>query len=162
MGSRPFPIGSGDMNGAELPVGEVKKSLNFERIIQVGFIGGSTYTMEHRQARIEVIKGLGIVHLEKMCCKSQIFFAISDIFITCITENKLRLMIISKRAARKFLSTWPQRLAISGLIAFIIWNFTDENLIVFSSVVLFLHFTLSMVHSRIREPKPTINEEYRY
>ncbi len=71
-------------------------------------------------------------------------------------------MVFTKRATRKLISTWPQRLAISGFFAFIVWTFTEENLMIFFSVVLVLHALLTYFSARIREPKQRFNEELKY
>lgn len=71
-------------------------------------------------------------------------------------------MSFSKRIARKAISTWPQRLAISVAIAFIVWNFSNENLFVFVSVMLISQLVLSILNSRIPIARNNFNEEMRY
>ena len=71
-------------------------------------------------------------------------------------------MHLTKRATRKLISTWPQRLALSGTIAFIVWSVAEENLILFGSVMLVTHLILSVLNARIPEVKTNFNEEMRY
>lgn len=71
-------------------------------------------------------------------------------------------MLLTKRATRKLISTWPQRLALSGLTAFIVWSFAEENLYLFALVWLVVHLVLTVMNSRIPEVKTNFNEEMRY
>lgn len=71
-------------------------------------------------------------------------------------------MHFSKRITRKLISTWPQRLAISGVIGFIVWNFSGENLFTFISVMLVSQLVLSLLNSRIPEVGKSYNEEMKY
>ena len=71
-------------------------------------------------------------------------------------------MILSKRATRRLLSTWPQRLAISGIMGFIVWSLMDEELLIFLSITLIAHALLTFYSSKIKEEKPRFNEELKY
>ncbi|MFZ7115621.1 MAG: hypothetical protein ACO1G9_09610 [Bacteroidota bacterium] len=71
-------------------------------------------------------------------------------------------MPLTKRAAKKLISTWPQRLALSGMTAFIVWSVTEEDLLLFASVWLVSHLILTLLNSRIPEVKTNFNEEMRY
>ena len=68
----------------------------------------------------------------------------------------------TKRATRKLISTWPQRLALSGVVAFIVWSIANENLLLFGSVWLLTLSVLTLMHNRIPEVKTNFNEEMRY
>lgn len=68
-------------------------------------------------------------------------------------------MPLTKRATRKLISTWPQRLALS---AFIVWSVAEENLYLFALVWLVVHLVLTVMNSRIPEVKTNFNEEMRY
>jgi hypothetical protein len=71
-------------------------------------------------------------------------------------------MPLKNRVAKKLLSTWPQRLALSGVAAFIAWSLTGENLLVFLSAWLVVHLILTIMNSRIPDVKANFNEEMRY
>ncbi len=71
-------------------------------------------------------------------------------------------MSLTKRATRKLINTWPQRLAISGVLGFIVWNLTGQNLFAFISVILISHFILSVVNSRMPGSQKGFNEEMKY
>ena len=71
-------------------------------------------------------------------------------------------MPFTKRTAKKLICTWPQRLALSGMIAFIVWSVTEENLLVFASVWLVSHLILALLNSRLPEARTNFNEEMRY
>lgn len=68
-------------------------------------------------------------------------------------------MSLTKRATRKLINTWPQRLAISGVVGFIVWNLTGENLFAFISVILISHCILSVVNNRMPGTQKGFNEE---
>ena len=78
------------------------------------------------------------------------------------TRNKTTTMHFSKRITRKLISTWPQRLALSGVIGFIVWNFSGQNLFTFISVMLVSQLVLSLLNSRIPEVGKSYNEEMKY
>jgi len=71
-------------------------------------------------------------------------------------------MTLKNRAAKRLINTWPQRLALSGVVAFIAWSLTGENLLVFFTAWLIGHLLLSFFNSRMPEVKANFNEEMRY
>ena len=71
-------------------------------------------------------------------------------------------MSIKNRTAKKLISTWPQRLALSGVIAFIVWNIAEENLVIFLTSWIVAHLILSMWNAKIPDVKTNFNEEMRY
>ena len=71
-------------------------------------------------------------------------------------------MSLKNRTAKKLISTWPQRLVLSGVIAFIVWSLTEENLIIFLASWVVAHLLLSLLNARIPEVKTNFNEEMRY
>jgi hypothetical protein len=71
-------------------------------------------------------------------------------------------MSLKNRTTKKLISTWQQRLALSGVIAFIVWSLTEENLIIFLASWVAAHLLLSLLNARIPEVKTNFNEEMRY
>lgn len=66
------------------------------------------------------------------------------------------------KTAQKLISTWPQRLALSGAFAFIIWSIMQESILIFATVTLIVHLVLTLMYSRVSKQKEGYNEEMRY
>ena len=90
------------------------------------------------------------------------YFWLVKFFLYIAYANNHHIMPLTKRTTRKLISTWPQRLALSGMTAFTVWSVTEENLFLFASVWLVVHLALSLMNSRIPEVKTNFNEEMRY